>query len=260
MSLSTGLQESTVCSNHRRKSSFCLVYMLLMELKGITYLPIKIETCFLRGESNNVTIICWKKFYLGFIRVANIKISNLTLQNCSMNGTVRYQGFVHCCNQTLLFIGMEGNIILINNIQLTSDSKYGITVYVKGNLNSFRASVQLTNVKSSAGIFIAPYSIVYLASRSVVEINNSSLNNSCIEIRASTNVLSVLDVMIKNTSFWNCSCWSTLIFRGTSRPFSVTLHDVNVSDSRSPYANQTTIHLKGNLNLFHRNKGVMSCT
>ena len=40
----------------------------------------------------------------------------------------------------------------LNNIQLTSDSKYGITIYVKGDLNSFRASVRLSNIKSSAGI------------------------------------------------------------------------------------------------------------
>ena len=66
--------------------------------------------------------------------------------------------------------------------------------------------------------------------------------------------------MIKNTSFRIYSHWSTLIFRGTSHPFTVTLHDVNVSDNRSPYvmyAKQTTIHLQGNLNLFNHNRGVM---
>ena len=76
------------------------------------------------------------------------------------------------------------------------------------------------NIKLSAGLLIAPYNI-YRASRSVIEITNSSFHDSSIEIRARENGVNANDiaVMIKNTSFMNCSHWSTLTFRGINHPF-----------------------------------------
>ena len=213
----------------------------------------------LRGESNNVTIICREEFFFLFVQVACIKISNLTLQNCSMNGNVTYEKTVYCCNHTFIFVGLESEVTL-NNIQLTRNSKCGIDVHLKGDVTSSCASVQITNTKLYTGVCIAHHN-VYIANKSMIEITNTTFDGSCIEIKASPNSIHTeLDVMIKNTSFRNYSHWSTLIFRGTSHPFTVTLHDVNVSDNRSPYmmyANQTTVHLQGNLNLFNHNRGVM---
>ena len=225
---------------------------------------IQIRDLLLRGETNNVTITCRKEFHLRFVQAARIQISNLTLHNCSMNGNITHSRSVYCCDFTLLFIGLEGDMTL-DNIQLTSDSKHGVAIYLKASWGDYTAThmhVQLINVKLSAGIFIASHNIYLLKIVSLIEISNSSFNGSCIEVQASTNVFSaeILDVMVKNTSFGNCSHWPALTFRGADRPLSVTLHDVNVSDNRSPYvmyANQTTIHLQGNLNLFNHNRGVV---
>ena len=214
----------------------------------------------MRGETNNVTIICWEEFNFAFVQAAHVIVSNLTLHNCSMNGGMRYSRVLYCCKHTFLFIGLEGNVIL-DSIQITSDSNRSIAVHLKGDSTTLHASVhvQLTNLRLSTGILIAPYNI-YIARRSVIEITNSSFSDSCIEIQGSSGLYSELDIMIKNTSFKSCSsCWSVLIFRGANRRFSVTLHNVNVSDSRSPYvmyADQTTIHFQGNFNLFHHNRGV----
>ena len=121
----------------------------------------------LRGESNNVTITCREEFLFWFVQVARIKISNLTLQNCSMNGNVTHQKPVYCCNHTFLFVGLKSEVTL-NNIQLTRNSKCGIAVYLKGDVTSSRANIQITSTKLSTGICIAPY--VYIANKSMIEI------------------------------------------------------------------------------------------
>ena len=218
----------------------------------------------LRGESKNVTIVCLEGSNFAFANAQNeyIRVSDLTLINCSMNcpQTIIYKQHNYYCNITFLFIGLEGSMIF-ENIQIkASDSQIiGIAVYVKGDVATYSpTSVLLTNVKLSCGVLIAPY-YLFLAHQTTIEIKNSIFNDSYIEILAGEGFLSAFDVMIKNISFRNYNAWSSLIFRGTDRPFRIAIESLDVSDSKSPYtmyANRTILTFTGN-NYFHRNHGVM---
>ena len=216
----------------------------------------------LRGESNDVTIICFNWFSLAFARNNYVQVSNLTLINCHMNSSqvVIYKEYQYCCNHTFLFIGVEGSMIL-ENVQLRTNSmQAGIAVYVKGDSFNFMAPVQLTftNLKLSSGIFIASYNF-YIAHQTIIKIENSSFNDSYIEIQAGDNLISNFDVTIKNISFKNYNAWSSLVFRGENCPFVVKIEELDISDSKSPYivyANKTKVIFTGK-NKFHHNHGVM---
>ena len=168
-------------------------------------------------------------------------MSNLTLINCdsAVNGSqIRYKRYWYCCNHTLLYIGLEGSM-LIENVEIASKSGVAIAVYVKGNSEIIPASpVQLafTNLKSSSGIFVGPYDF-FIAHRTVISIQNSSFNDSYIEIMPSDGLFSEFDVTIKNVSFtsYNGTTLSSMIFRGNKRPFVVKIEEVVISKSMSPY-------------------------
>jgi hypothetical protein len=175
-----------------------------------------------------------------------------------------YETHPYCCNYTFLSIGLEGSMI-IENVEISSKSQVAIAVYVKGEFSFTPKSVQLafTNLKSSSGISIVPYIFnFFIAGRTVISIENSSFNDSYIGIVSGDNIIySNFDVTIKNVSFknYNGTAWSSLIFRGSKRPFVVKIKEVVISKSKSRYviyADQTTLIFVGK-NKFHCNHGVM---
>ena len=217
----------------------------------------------LRGESNNVTVVCLKDLSFVFALDKYVKVSNLTLVNCSMNTSkvLRYKNYWYCCNHTLLFIGLEVSMT-IENVQIVSNSRVGIAVYVKGDSSFFMESAQLTftSLKLSSGMLIAPYNFL-ITQRISIKVENSSFNDSCIEIQTSDNGFSVVkfNITIKKVSFKNYNAWSSLILRGKKHSFVVTIEELDIIESKSPYviyANQTTVIFTGK-NKFHRNHGVM---
>ena len=218
----------------------------------------------LRGESNKVTIVCLKWFAFVSGEGRYVKVSNLTFINCTMNSSqpITYEGFSYCCYYTLLYIALEGRMI-IENVEITSKSKVSIAVYVKGHGFSFFADVQLafTNLKSSSGVSIGPFD-PYGARRTVISIENSSFNESYVEIVLFGSFYNCeVNVTVKNVSFknYNGTTWSSLIFRGNTCPFVVKMEEVVVSKSISPYviyANQTKVIFVGK-NKFHCNHGAV---
>ena len=224
----------------------------------------------LRGESNEVTIICLKPFTFMFSRGRYVKVSNLTLINCAMNKEIRYETERYCCNFTLLFINSKGSMI-IENVQITSKGRVAIAVYVAVELGATgtEPTLQLafTKLKLSSGIIIAPYWHFYHIYPTVasISIENSSFIDLYIEVTDIHRADDPLSrnkfvVTIKNVSFENYNTWSSLIFRGRNNSFLVVkLEDVVISKSMSPYvihANQTTVILVGK-NKFHCNHGAV---
>ena len=88
----------------------------------------------LRGESNEVTIVCLKPFTFVFAQSRYIKVSNLTLINCAMNKEIWYKANQYWCNYTLLYIGLKGSMI-IENVLITTKSRVAIAVYVEFDMN-----------------------------------------------------------------------------------------------------------------------------
>ena len=103
--------------------------------------------------------------------------------------------------------------------------------------------------------------------KATVKIVDSQFDDSCIIFANTYKIVPI--IVIRNTTFHNCSCKSVIgvllnvrynVQPNPQRKPSLILHDVNISDNRSPYtiqAHSVKLNISGHSNLFHRNLGAV---
>ena len=192
----------------------------------------------MRGESNNVTILCLEQFFFEFIESSDI---NIIFRNC---------GAYSSNNYTLVFNKHRGNVLL-DHIKIKSIDGAGISVKVMGQIVSgLEVKVNLTNSMISTlgtGIYV-DNQFLLLSSRIVVHIYKTYFNQSCLVFRYDRDKMKkiqihdVVYVVLKNISVDNSTCWSALKFTGSNNmKTNLSLQDVRIVNNKSPIATPFTI-------------------
>ena len=213
----------------------------------------------MRGESNNVTILCLEQFFFEFMESYRINISNIIFRNCVAHSSNNY---------TLVFNKLAGNVLL-NCIQINNSFGAGISVYVMGYIISgFEVQVNLTNsmISTSKNAIYVDDHFLRLDATIAVYIDNTYFLQSCLTFyhMDRNGVRFDYNVVLKNISVENSICWSALSFRGSNDvKINLILQDVRITNNRSPilmYVNKTSLVRMTGCNSFRDNRGVMYLT
>ena len=197
----------------------------------------------------DVTILCMSGFYLKFLLIQEINISNIRFKNC---GGIAGNG--HNFHQTLnLATGHLSSVIALDRIQIINQKKIGIVIRFSNKAQNH--SLSLTNS------YIRTESAGPLKFRAVsntrITIRNVSFHGLCTVLYKAQ---SKCDLFINNTTFIGCLCSFVLSIRGHAV---VQLNNITINDTESHILihaiEKSLIYLQGTC-FFCHNKGAVLIT